>query len=378
MPEPAAQNQTQRQQPGQASQRGGAQAGQTPGAGGAQGQQQPQAPAAPGGGGLTQPLFSGDHVLETVLTANVMLNEGARGPSVRAIQQFLVASGLNLGRTGADGQWGPATTKALKTWQGAHGVPSTGAFGKLTLQAMEKEPPMQAPPAAEAQQPPVMDQTQVAQQANRAQAAPSTQGGAAAQAGQGGGGAAAGAPGSKNGGLPGDFQKVWDAHPHNYQKDGSQNTSSEKMSEWLGFDPAVYQNTCAIRLSTMFNQLGGDYKITKEKAVAAGIPAGRVAFSKKTGWYYILSAKEAWTYVSAHFGQPHQSWPQGKRFKTEDEFKTTFDSDIEPAVSGKRGIVAFDKIFGYGGTGHVDVFDGMQLSDANSWYPCQQLKVWYI
>ncbi len=374
MPEVQQQNQTQQRQQGNQ---------RTPAAGGQQGQQgqqqQPQTPGAPGGGGLTQPLFSGDHVLETVATGGATLKEGARGPSVRAIQSFLAGSGLNIGRTGADGAWGPATTKALQQWQSAHGVPATGVFGQLTLQAMEKEPPVEAPPPGGDTQPPVMDQTQVAQQANRTQA---TQGANnAAQAGGQAAGAArtqGGAPGSKNGGLPADFQKVWDAHPHNYQADSSQNTSSATMADWLGFDPAVYQNTCAIRLSTMFNQLGGDYKITKEKAVAAGIPAARVAFSKKTGWFYLLSAKEAWTYVTAHFGQPHQSWPNGKRFKTEDEFNTTFESEIEPEVSGKKGIVAFDKIFGYGGTGHVDVFDGKTLSDAAHWYPCQNLKVWYI
>lgn len=340
-------------------------------------QQQPQPPNAPGGGGLTQPLFSGDHVLETVAGGNVYLRQGARGPSVRAIQQFLIGAGMNLGRTGADGSWGPLTTKALQAWQASHGVPSTGVFGHLTLTAMEKEPPMEPPSAAREQGPPPMDQSRVREQAGKQSGGQATQGAgpekpdAAAKPGDG-------APGSKNGGLPEDFQKVWNAHPHNYQKDSSKNTSSGEMADWLGFDPNTYSNTCAIRLSTMFNQLGGDYKITKEKAIAAGIAAGRVAFSKKTGWYYLLSAKEAWTYVSAQFGPPHASWPENRRFKSEDEFTSSFDSEIEPEVSGKRGIVAFDKIFGYSGTGHVDVFDGKQLSDSAHWYPCQQLKVWYI
>ncbi len=375
MPEqqpPQQQNQNQRQpspaqRPGQANSGGRNQGAQ----GGAAGGQQPQAPGAPGGGSLTQPLFAGDHVLQTVAGGQVFLKEGARGPAVRAVQQFLVGQGLTVGQTGADGQWGAATTKALKMWQSAHGVPATGIFGHMTLAAMEKEPPVEAPPG-NGTEAPVLDQQQVRQQANSATAArPATPaaGGAAARD--------AGGPGGKNG-LPADFQKVWDAHPHNYQADASQNTSSQKLADQLGFDPAVYQNTCAIRLSTMFNQLGGDFKITKAKAVAAGIPANRVAYSKKQDWYYLLSAKEAWTYVTAHCGQPQNSWPQGKRFKTEDEFKTTYTSDIEPEISGKRGIVAFDKIFGYGGTGHVDVFNGKQLSDAANWYPCQQLKVWYI
>jgi hypothetical protein len=86
-----------------------------------------------------------------------------------------------------------------------------------------------------------------------------------------------------------------------------------------------------------------------------------------------------WTYVSHHFGKPHASWPEGtKRFKDADTFQKSFDATIQPIVSGKKGIVAFDKIFGYSGTGHVDIFDGQRLSDAPSWYACQQLKVWYI
>ncbi|MFZ4736982.1 MAG: T6SS effector amidase Tae4 family protein [Bradymonadia bacterium] len=179
--------------------------------------------------------------------------------------------------------------------------------------------------------------------------------------------------------LPAKFDKMWDAHPHNYQADGSQNTSSEKVQEDAGWDPNQYGNTCAIRLSAMWNKLGGEYKITPEKAVAAGLARNRAIYAKKQQWYYILSAKEMWTYVSHHFGKPHASWPEGtKRFKDADTFQKSFDSTIKPIVSGKKGIVAFDKIFGYSGTGHVDIFDGERLSDAASWYACQQLKVWYI
>ena len=62
-------------------------------------------PATPGGGALSNSLFSGDHVLETIAKGNGTLRRGARGPAVRAIQQYLIASGYNLGRSGADGAW---------------------------------------------------------------------------------------------------------------------------------------------------------------------------------------------------------------------------------------------------------------------------------
>lgn len=349
--------------------------GGTPAATPAQGAggQQPQRPGAPGGGALRQPLFSGDHVLETVAAGQVYLNPGAQGPAIRAIQQFLLAQGLDVGPAGADGQWGPRTTKALKAWQATHGVPATGVFGRLTLAAMEQEPAVTSVPTTPR---PATDRPAAGQR--RAPSSTTAPEGQTQAQAQGGNSAREGAPGSRNGGLPDDFQKVWDAHPHNYQEDSDKNQSSSDLLVQQGWSPDAYSNTCAIRLSIMLNKLGGDLKITKEKAKAAGLDPGRIPYSKKTGWFYILSAKEMWTYLTKYAGQPHQQWPNGKRFKTSDEFQTTFDRDIEPVVAGKRGIVAFDKIFGFSGTGHVDVFDGTHLSDAPNWYPSESLKVWYI
>jgi hypothetical protein len=182
---------------------------------------------------------------------------------------------------------------------------------------------------------------------------------------------------SRNSGLPRDFQKIWDAHPHNYQRDGT-DISSPDLLVAHGWNVDQYSNTCAIRLSIMLNQLGGNLKITREKAKGAGLDPSRIAFSKKTGWYYILSAKEMWTYLTKYLGKPHQQWPKGKRFPAYTDFQQNFNQEIESVVSGKKGIVAFDKIFGFSGTGHVDVFDGTKLSDAPHWYPCESLMVWYI
>lgn len=316
------------------------------------GQQQPTPPQSPGGGALSNPIFSGDHVLESIAQGNGTLRAGARGPAVRALQTYLIQAGLgtHLGRWGADGSFGNGTTNAVRAWQTARGLASDGVIGKDTLSAMDKDTSTVNAPAPGQQQTPA--------------------GGATTQAG--------GPSGSRNGGLPDDFQQVWDAHPHNYLPDASQNTASDDLQVAQGWRPDEFSNTCAIRMSIMWNQLGGDYKITREKAKAAGIPAGRIPYSRKTGWYYILSAKEMWTYVEKHFGKPHQQWPEnGRRFKNAQEFQTAFDSEIEPVVSGRKGLVAFDKIFGYSGTGHVDVFNGKQLSDG-SWYPSQALKVWYL
>ncbi len=100
-------------------------------------QREVQHPNAPGGGALTNSAFSGDHVLETVAKGGALLRQGARGPAVRAIQQFLIGAGYDLGRWGADGSWGKKTTAAVKSWQTDHGLSSDGIIGKNTLGAMD-------------------------------------------------------------------------------------------------------------------------------------------------------------------------------------------------------------------------------------------------
>ena len=175
-----------------------------------------------------------------------------------------------------------------------------------------------------------------------------------------------------------DFQEMWEAHPHNYQDDPTQDTSSSEVQEELGWDPNQYGNTCAIRLSVMLNELGGAYKITREKAAAAGIPRGRLAWSRTKKSYYILSAREIWTYAMQHFGAPDKTWPARGRFKDNAEFEAAFDKEVKPAIQGKKGFVAFDKIFGYSGSGHVDLFDGEKMSDSGSWYGSRRLMIWYV
>src|SRR5204862_1273847 len=109
---------------------------------------------------------------------------------------------------------------------------------------------------------------------------------------------------------------------------------------------------------TMHNNIGET--ITPAKCAAAGLTR-KPHFSKKTKHYYILSAKEMWTYLTGAFRKPDVVFPPKGRYKDADEFATAYENEIKPAVAGKHGIVAFDKIFTYGGTGHVDIFQGEQL-----------------
>lgn len=337
----------------------------------------PQPEQSPGAatqtGLLRNPLFVGNQTLQRVAAGQTVLRAGSNGPAVVALQQFLVGRGLAVGRSGPDGVWGPATTAAIRAFQAQQGLTADAVVGKDTLRAMDRSPATATPasPTTAPTAPTPAAPLPAAQPQPGATTAGNTQPRGAQRAQDG-------APGSQNGGLPADFQQMWDAHPHNYLRDADQNTASSDLLVAQGWNPDQYSNTCAIRLSIMFNQLGGNYVLTREKAKAAGIAPGRVPYSKKTGWYYILSAKEMWQYVEAHFGQAHAEFPAGGRFASPEAFKSAFDEQIGPLVAGKRGIVAFDKIFSYAGTGHVDIFSGMQLSDAPSWYPCQAIKLWFV
>ena len=170
------------------------------------------------------------------------------------------------------------------------------------------------------------------------------------------------------------FSSVWNAHPHDYKPDPTQNTSSEEVREEHGM-PSVFQNTCACRLSVMLNGTGNP--ITPAKTRAAGI-ARAPFYSEKTKQYYIIAANEMWAYLSRHFRGPDVVFPARGEYRTAEEFDAVFMTEIIPHIIGRKGIVAFETIFGYGGTGHVDVFDGATLSDSNTWYACHRLRLWYV
>lgn len=170
------------------------------------------------------------------------------------------------------------------------------------------------------------------------------------------------------------FRRMWDAHPHNYQDDESENIDSPTLLDEHGL-PQSFANTCAIRISIMLNEIGE--KITPAKTAAAGL-ARKPHYSKKTKQYYILGAAEMWQYFTKVERKPDVTLPANGRYRDEAEFQDAFEGTIQPALAGRQGFVAFDRIFGYGGTGHVDIFRGEQLSNAAGWYPCQRLLLWYF
>ena len=107
------------------------------------------------------------------------------------------------------------------------------------------------------------------------------------------------------------------------------------------------------------------------------MPRRRPEYSAKTKHYYLLSASEMWTYLTATFRTPDQTFPPKGRYADEVAFQAGLKAEIKPALNGKHGIIAFDKIFGYAGTGHVDLFDGEQLSDGYL-YDSQRVMLWFV
>lgn len=163
------------------------------------------------------------------------------------------------------------------------------------------------------------------------------------------------------------FDLLWKGHPHASQ-------ASQDVREAHGL-PDSMEHTCAIRISIMLNNT--KLTITPEKTQAAGIKR-RPHYSQKTKQYYILSAKEMWTYLAKYFRAADLIIPVSSKFKSAEEFQQEFDSTIKPIISQRKGVVAFEKLFSYDGTGHVDLFDGETLSDSTIWYPCTRLHIWYL
>jgi len=283
------------------------------------------------GGGLLAELLSGDKLLDgeagSYFSSGITFQKGMRGELVKTVQSAIGA--------GADGAFGPATEAKLKAFQKKHGLAVTGAVDETTW--------------------------------------------AIILTARGSGGLAD---------LKGedDFARMWAAHPHNYQDDYSQNTSSEDLRTQLGLTERDAENTCALRMSTMLNRLGDDTALTTERGRQAGLdkmrsgglymPSVKDAETANTKDRVILSAKEMWTYIEHHRGAPDEEWPARGRYKNAEEAQAGADA-LEASMSGKKGLVAFDKIFGYGGSGHVDLFDGQKLSDG-SWYPSEKIRIWYV
>jgi hypothetical protein len=60
-----------------------------------------------------------------------VLQSGMKGSAVQWMQEKLLAAGMNLGKGGADGLWGPDTQKAVEAFKTARGVGNFSAMWRL-------------------------------------------------------------------------------------------------------------------------------------------------------------------------------------------------------------------------------------------------------
>lgn len=74
-------------------------------------------------------------------TVTVILKKGDKGEAVREAQSLLLQRGYDLGKWGADGDFGSATEAAVRQFQRDAGLDPDGILGPQTLEALRKEVP---------------------------------------------------------------------------------------------------------------------------------------------------------------------------------------------------------------------------------------------
>ena len=77
----------------------------------------------------TAPTSDAGEVVEVRIPA---LKKGAKGGQVRALQALLTGYGYDIGRTGVDGDFGPATDSAVRKYQSRNGLETDGSVGPAT------------------------------------------------------------------------------------------------------------------------------------------------------------------------------------------------------------------------------------------------------
>src|SRR4029079_5233315 len=93
-------------------------------------------PAEPPKTGLKNAPLAGEPTLEAVAAGKATLHRGVRGDAVKALQQALMTLGLSV-PGGADGDFGGGLERAVKAFQGAHGLSADGVVGRGTLNAVD-------------------------------------------------------------------------------------------------------------------------------------------------------------------------------------------------------------------------------------------------
>jgi|TARA_B100001094_G_scaffold190765_1_gene184708 hypothetical protein len=75
-------------------------------------------------------------------TSRYNVKRGMQGQSVQDLQARLTGLGYNLGKSGADGKFGPATRQAVQQFQKDYGLSVDGVAGDQTVTALNKISPI--------------------------------------------------------------------------------------------------------------------------------------------------------------------------------------------------------------------------------------------
>ena len=85
---------------------------------------------------------------ENVPAPEVTLSKGSKGDDVKALQEKLLLLGYDLGKWGADGDFGSATQAAVMEFQANHNIASTGIVDTVTAEAIDAAVREQKPEGA--------------------------------------------------------------------------------------------------------------------------------------------------------------------------------------------------------------------------------------
>lgn len=78
---------------------------------------------------VSPPTSDSEEVVEVKVS---VLKKGATGSQVEALQAILLGYGYDVGRTGIDGSFGPATDSAVRKYQSRNGLTTDGSVGPET------------------------------------------------------------------------------------------------------------------------------------------------------------------------------------------------------------------------------------------------------
>ena len=82
-------------------------------------------------------ISNGKTVSMSVTTNNQLLQKGDKNDQVKNMQSMLITLGYNCGKSGADGDFGKNTEKALIQFQKDHNLAADGIYGEKSKAALE-------------------------------------------------------------------------------------------------------------------------------------------------------------------------------------------------------------------------------------------------